>query len=198
MPLDERKPLRDGSLTILGALEPVLTAEHAEAGNTVMTEFVAYLRTLVERRRQVPGDPARDVLTRLIQGETGGERLSEVELLHNCIFLLNAGHETTTNLISNALVLLHDHPDQRERLLANPELLRTCVEEVLRLESSNQLGNRATTAPVTLHGVELPVGSQLTLCIGATNRDSAQFPEPDRLGIGRSPNRHLVFAAGPY
>jgi cytochrome P450 len=176
----------------------VLTAEQAEAGNTDMTEFVAYLRTLVERRRQVPGDTARDVLTRLIQGETGGERLSEVELLHNCIFLLNARHETTTNLIGNALVLLHDHPDQRERLLANPELLRTCVEEVLRLESSNQLGNRLTTAPVTLHDVELPVGSQLTLCIGAANRDSAQFPEPDRLDIGRSPNRHLVFAAGPY
>lgn len=95
-------------------------------------------------------------------------------------------------------MLLHDYPDQRERLLANPELLRTCVEEVLRLESSNQLGNCATTAPMTPHGVELPVGSQVTLCIGAANRDPAQFPEPDRLDIGRSPDRHLAFAAGPY
>ncbi len=202
VPLDEREPLRDWSLAILGALEPVLTAEQAEAGNTAVTEFVAYLRTLVERRRQAPGDPARDVLTRLIQGENGGEaggeRLSEAELLHNCIFLLNAGHETTTNLIGNALVLLHDHPDQRERLLASPELLRTCVEEVLRLESSNQLGNRATTVPVTLHGVELPVGAQLTLCIGAANRDPAQFADPDRFDIARSPNRHLAFAAGPH
>ena len=198
VPVAERGPLRDWSLAILGALEPVLTPEQAALGNQAVTEFLAYLETLVDRRRAAPGDPARDVLTRLIQGEASGERLSAAELLHNCIFLLNAGHETTTNLIGNALVLLHDHPGERDRLLAEPARIRTCVEEVLRYESSNQLGNRITTEPVELHGVAMPAGTQLALCIGAANRDPAQFADPDRFDIERAPNRHLAFAAGPH
>ncbi len=198
VPVAERAPLRDWSLAILGALEPVLTAEQAARGNRAVTEFLAYLETLVQRRRATPGDPARDVLTRLIQGEASGERLTAAELLHNCIFLLNAGHETTTNLIGNALVLLHDHPGERARLLADPSLVRPCVEEVLRYESSNQLGNRITAEPVELHGVSMPAGTQLALCIGAANRDPEQFPDPDRFDIQRAPNRHLAFAAGPH
>src|SRR4051812_23400075 len=105
-----RAPLRDGSLAILGALEPVVRPEVAARGNKAVTDFLGYLETLVARRRARPGDPARDVLTRLIQGEENGERLTEKELLHNCIFLLNAGHETTTNLIGNGLVTLSDNP----------------------------------------------------------------------------------------
>ncbi len=198
VPVDERAPLRGWSLAILGALEPVLTPEQEALGNRAVTEFLAYLETLVERRRAAPGDPARDVLTRLIQGEASGERLTVAELLHNCIFLLNAGHETTTNLIGNALVLLHDHPAERARILADPARVRTCVEEVLRYESSNQLGNRITTEAVVLQGVALPAGTQLALCIGAANRDPAQFPDPDRFDVERSPNRHLAFAAGPH
>ena len=81
-------------------------AEVAARGNKAVTDFLAYLETLVARRRAKPGNPERDVLTRLIQGEDNGERLTEKELLHNCIFLLNAGHETTTNLIGNGLVAL--------------------------------------------------------------------------------------------
>ncbi|WP_163893145.1 cytochrome P450, partial [Proteus mirabilis] len=77
-------------------------------------------------------------------GEENGERLTEKELLHNCIFLLNAGHETTTNLIGNGLVALDRHPAQKQRLIAHPDLIKTAVEEVLRYESSNQLGNRMT------------------------------------------------------
>jgi cytochrome P450 len=99
------------------------------------------------------------VLTRLIQGEDSGERLTEKELLHNCIFLLNAGHETTTNLIGNGLVALHRNPDQKQRLIDNPELIKTAVEEMLRYESSNQLGNRMTTERVELGGVTLEAGT---------------------------------------
>ena len=198
VPGAERGPLRGWSLAILGALEPAPTAAQFADGNAAVTQFLDYLRTLVARRRAQPGDPAHDVLTRLIQGDAGGERLSEAELLHNCIFLLNAGHETTTNLIGNALVLLDEHRDQRARLLADPTLIRSCVEEVLRVESSNQLGNRQTTEAMTLHGIELPTGSQLALCIGAANRDPAQFRNPDRFDIGRTPNRHLAFAGGPH
>ncbi|MBR0714339.1 cytochrome P450 [Bradyrhizobium liaoningense] len=198
VPHDERTPLREWSLAILGALEPVVSTEAATRGNKAVKDFLAYLQTLVERRRERPGNPERDVLTRLIQGEENGERLTEKELLHNCIFLLNAGHETTTNLIGNGLVALQKNPEQKQRLIDNPDLIKTAVEEMLRYESSNQLGNRMTTEPVELGGVKLDAGTSITLCIGAANRDPAQFPDPEAFDIARTPNRHLAFATGAH
>ena len=196
VPAAERWPLRGWSLAILGASEPVVTADAAARGNQAVTEFLAYLARLVADRRARPGDPEHDVLTRLLQPDVAGERLTEAELLHNCIFLLNAGHETTTNLIGNGLVALVQHPAERARLLAQPGLARSAVEEVLRFESSNQLGNRIAAAPVDLGGKAFPAGTRITLCIGAANRDPDAFADPDRFDIGRSPNRHLAFAAG--
>jgi cytochrome P450 len=198
VPHDERGPLRDWSLAILGALEPVVRPEVAARGNKAVTDFLAYLETLVARRRAKPGDPAKDVLTRLIQGEENGERLTEKELLHNCIFLLNAGHETTTNLIGNGLVTLSERPEEKKRLIEHPEMIKTAIEEMLRYESSNQLGNRMTVEAIELGGVSLPAGTSITLCIGAANRDPAQFPDPERFDIGRTPNRHLAFGTGAH
>lgn len=202
VPHDERSPLRDWSLAILGALEPVPSEAQLARGNRGVQEFLIYLDDLVARRRAKPGNPDRDVLTRLIQGENSGEnsceRLSEKELLHNCIFLLNAGHETTTNLIGNGLVALLRHPAEKQRLIQAPELIRSAVEEILRYESSNQLGNRVTTEQVTLGGVILEPGTFVTLCIGAANRDPAQFEDPERFDITRTPNRHLAFATGAH
>jgi cytochrome P450 len=198
VPRHEREPLRDWSLAILGALEPVIGEAVFSRGNKAIKEFLGYLEVLVERRRAKPGDPSKDVLTRLIQGEENGERLTAKELLHNCIFLLNAGHETTTNLIGNGLVALHEHPDERQRLIEHPDLIKAAIEEVLRYESSNQLGNRMTVEQVELGGVMMPPGTPITLCIGAANRDPAQFEDPERFDIGRTPNRHLAFATGAH
>ena len=198
VPQDEREPLRDWSLAILGALEPVVSPEVFARGNTAVKDFLCYLEGLVARRRARPGNPDHDVLTRLIQGENNGERLTEKELLHNCIFLLNAGHETTTNLIGNGLVALQNHPNEMQRLIGDPALIRTAVEEMLRFESSNQLGNRMTVEPVELGGIAMPAGTPVTLCIGAANRDPAQFPDPERLDVGRTPNRHLAFGTGAH
>jgi cytochrome P450 len=198
VPHDERGPLRDWSLAILGALEPVISAEQFARGNKAVKEFLAYLETLVERRRTKPGDPSHDVLTRLIQGEENGERLSAKELLHNCIFLLNAGHETTTNLIGNGLVTLLHYPEEKQRLIAQPDLIKTAVEEMLRYESSNQLGNRMIVEEVELGGIKMPAGTPVTLCIGAANRDPAQFPDPERFDVARTPNRHLAFGTGAH
>ena len=198
VPHDEREPLRGWSLAILGALEPVISAEAFARGNTAVKDFLAYLEILVARRRANPGNPERDVLTRLIQGEGNGEKLTEKELLHNCIFLLNAGHETTTNLIGNGLVALSRFPAQKKRLIEQPDLIKTTVEEILRYESSNQLGNRMTTEAVELGGVTLPPGTSVTLCIGAANRDPRQFADPENFDIGRTPNRHLAFATGAH
>nr|WP_255574969.1 cytochrome P450 [Caldovatus aquaticus] len=197
-PREERGPLRGRSLAILGALEPVLTPERRERGERAVREFLAWLETLVAARRR-PGDPARDVLTRLIMGEAEtGERLTAHELLHNCIFLLNAGHETTTNLIGNALHLLCEWPGERARLLADPALMRSTVEEFLRFQSSNQFGNRRAVRPARIGGVDLPEGALITLCIGAANRDPEVFADPDRLDVARRPNPHLGFGGGAH
>jgi cytochrome P450 len=198
VPMEEREPLRDWSLAILGALEPVISPEVFTRGNAAVKDFLDYLEILVARRRAKPGNPERDVLTRLIQGEDNGERLLHAELLHNCIFLLNAGHETTTNLIGNGLVALSGSPAQKQRLIEQPLLIKPAIEEILRFESSNQLGNRMTTEPVELSGVALPAGTPVTLCIGAANRDPAHFADPENLDIGRTPNRHLAFGTGAH
>jgi cytochrome P450 len=198
VPREERGPLREWSLAILGALEPLLTPEQLKRGEQAVGDFLAYLEGLVASRRARPGDAEGDVLTRLIQGEEDGERLSQAELLHNIIFILNAGHETTTNLIGNGLVALLEWPQEKARLIAEPDLVRAAVEEILRFESSNQLGNRVSTVPAEIGGVAMPAGTFITLGIGAANRYPDEFAEPDRLDVGRHPNRHLAFGSGPH
>ncbi len=228
VPHPDRGPLRAWSLAILGALEPALTSVQLQAGHDAVRDFRAYLVQLVKERQQHPGDPEHDVLTRLIQGQSGAdgsiELLAEEELLQNCIFILNAGHETTTNLIANALVTLAGRPDAREQMLfisqhpskqmlgqrdinaskisAEAHLepknaaLDTAVDEFLRFESSNQLGNRRAVNDFELGGKRFEAGTLLTLCIGAANRDPAVFDAPNELCLDRQPNRHLAFGLG--
>jgi len=197
VPHEERGPLRAWSLAILGALEPTLTAEQLRRGNQAVSDFLGYLEALLARRRREPLDE-EGMLARLLREERATEPLTARELEQNCIFLLNAGHETTTNLIGNALHLLLTHPDELARLRAEPALAASCVEECLRYESPNQLGNRLVSAPVEIGGVRLEPGAYLHLCIGAANRDPRTFAEPDRFDISRAPNPHLAFAAGAH
>lgn len=211
IPRKEREPLRRWSLAILGALEPKITPAQAALGNTAVAEFLAYLKVLVADRRANPGDPQNDVLTRLMQGERSDNRepLSERELLHNCIFILNAGHETTTNLIGNALVALEEWPLQKALLIRRiadnahdkeklDDVMNTAVDEFLRFESSNQLGNRRATVDCVVGGVPLPAGTLITLCIGAANRDPAQFERAETLDITRPNCKHLSFGFGVH
>jgi cytochrome P450 len=198
VPREERGPLRGWSLAILSALEPAPPPDLLDRGNIAVRDFLAYLKTLVTQRRRQPGDPESDVLTRLIQGEFDGERLTEAELLHNCIFLLNAGHETTTNLIGNGVHALLVHRAEFEQLRANPEIIASAVEELLRFESPLQLNNRVTTAKTAIGGRTFPPGTFITLGVGAANRDPAQFPDPERLDVARKPNRHVAFGQADH
>jgi len=202
IPQGEREPLRGWSLAILGALEPVLSREQFDTGVRAVAEFKDYLSDIIARRESSDANEPAEILSKLIVGtdltasDATGERLSKLELIHNCIFLLNAGHETTTNLIGNSIDLLIRNPDAMRELRDNPDCIDTAVEEFLRMESSNQLGNRRATRDTGLGGVAIPAGSYVHIGIGAANRDPAQFPDPDRLDIRRQPNRHLAFATG--
>jgi len=193
VPREDRGPLRGWSLAILGALEASTTEAQRQQGNTAVTEFTRYLRGLLVVRRRHPGPPT-DLLTRLMQER----ELSQEALVQNCVFLLNAGHETTANIIGNGLQLLLHRPAAAQRLRENPGLAGPAVEECLRLESPNQLGNRLVSEPLAIGGVALQAGTYLTLCIGAANRDPEEFPQPDLFDIDRKPNRHLAFAAGAH
>ena len=198
IPKDERGPLRAWSIAILSGLEPRPTTEMLERGNRAVVDFKDYLARLVDARRRQPGDYESDVLTRLIQGEKDGARLGALELYHNCIFLLNAGHETTTNLIGNGLWLLLNNQGELSRLRRDPALVPSAIEEMLRYEGPIQLNNRRLTAPLVLSGRQLAQDSLITLGIGAANRDPAQFPDPDRFDVGRKPNRHVAFGHGEH
>ncbi len=197
VPQAERGPFRRYSIAILSALEPVVSTEKQHIGNDAVAEFSAYLDDLIAERRKRPADD-EDVLGTLIHGEVDGERLTHQELVQNCIFLLNAGHETTTNLLGNTLDALLRFPDQLALLKDDPSLIRTCVEEGLRFESSNQLGNRRLTADAEIGGERLAAGTYIHIGIGAANRDPAEFPAPDRFDVSRTPNRHVAFGTGMH
>ena len=202
IPQDERGPLRGWSLAILGALEPVLSREKFDTGVAAVAEFKDYLHEIISSRLRTGNNDPAEILSTLIgasafaAGTEEGERLSKLELIHNCIFLLNAGHETTTNLIGNAVDLLIRYPEAMSDLCAHPQLIETAIEEFLRMESSNQLGNRRAVRNTTLAGIDVGAGTYVHICIGAANRDPDQFSDPDRLDIRRQPNRHLAFATG--
>lgn len=200
VPEDERAPLQDWAKLILGALEPVRSAGQLAAGNRAVEEFKDYLRDLVERkRRRPPGPDEVDVLWALIEAsEVAGaeDGLSELEILHNSIFMLNAGHDTTGSLIANGVDLLFRYPAQARRLREEPALVKSAVEEMLRFESPLQIGNRRALRDCTIGGAQIPAGTFLHLVLAAANRDPREFERPETFDIGREPNRHLAFSHG--
>ncbi len=198
IPPAERAPLQRWSNAILTPLEPTATPEMVAAGNRAVADFKAFLGALLADRRRHPDRYGDDIMAELIAAEEDGDRLSETELIQNCIFLLNAGHETTTNLVGNGVNALLDFPGELRRLAADPTLIGCAIEEMLRFDSPLQIGNRGVSEPIEIGGVAMPPGTQIMTSIGGANRDPAQFADPDRLDIARRPNRHVAFAAGVH
>jgi pimeloyl-[acyl-carrier protein] synthase len=164
--------------------------------NLAQTSFLAlssYFREKVARLRQKPQD---NLLSELIQAEEQGERLTEDELFANCVLLMIAGHETTTNLIGNGMLALLRNPDQKDALARNPDLILSAVEELLRYDSPVQKMGRIALADINLAGKQIKKGELLALSFAAANRDPEQFAEPAELNIARKPNRHLAFGHG--
>jgi len=196
VPQDARDPLRDWSLAILGALEPVISPEQFDLGCKAVGEFLEYLEELVAQRRADMVDSDDDILSRLIRDVDVPDGILHHEMLQNCIFLLNAGHETTTNVITSGMLLLTKLPDVVAQLQQEPDLWPVAVEEILRLESPNQLGNRRAVCEFEIDGQTFDAGTRITLCMGGANRDPEVFDDPDRFKLDRGKNAHFAFAGG--
>ncbi|MEU6389603.1 cytochrome P450 [Streptomyces sp. NPDC046939] len=186
----------------------VVALDDAERSAEASREMAAYLAGLAEEKRRQRDAAESDLLHALVRAHDGDgdggsdrdDRLTPEELLGMAFLLLVAGHETTVNLISNAVHLLLSHPAQLAALRAEPDLLEGAVEEALRFESPVPAGTyRYSVEPVDLGGVRIPAGARVVLSIAAANRDPARFPDPDRFDIRRDPattRAHLAFGHG--
>jgi pimeloyl-[acyl-carrier protein] synthase len=196
VPAADRDRFRQWSLDVARSLDAIalpVGPEVIERGNAARRALADYFRGLIaERRRR----PQADLLSGLIAAEEQGDTLSQAELLATCVLLLVAGHETTVNLIGNGMLALLRHPAELRKLGAEPALLPSAVEELLRWDSPVQRTGRITATDVELGGTLIPKGALVSAVLGAANRDPAHFPEPDRLDLARPDNRHLAFGWG--
>lgn len=157
-------------------------------------EMLGYAQSVADRKRAEPGD---DLATLLVNAEVDGDRLTDGEFQWFFLLLVNAGGDTTRNLLAAGLQLLFDHPDQRERLLANPDaLLGTAIEEMLRYASPVSHFKRTVMHDTEIRGQKLRAGERVVLFYGSANRDEDVFERPDEFDIGRDPNPHVAFGAG--
>lgn len=171
----------------------VAQAEKDQRQYAAICAMDEYFRSLIS---EAPGE---GMIGALLRANAGGERLSEDELIGNCILLMVAGHETTVNLLGNGLYLLLVEPDRMQRVKQDPKLLTPSIEEMLRYESPVQLGTfRVAVEPMEIGGRLIEAGAMITAVIGAANRDPEQFADPDTFNMARSPNRHLGFGFGPH
>jgi cytochrome P450 len=165
---------------------------HDVAAATV-DEMCAYFERMIEERRR---QPEHDLMSKLIESQLDGEKLSQKELLGFCILLLVAGNITTTNLISSAVICLDEHPEVIERLRADPQRIPGAVEEVLRTRSPARFVIRRATTNTTLRGQQIQANQSVIAWLHSANFDEEVFPEPERFDIERPPNRHLAFGSG--
>jgi cytochrome P450 len=193
VPPDEREDLKAWSSAAARLLDPILdNAVFAEA-DAALRNFQDYFRDLVAERRARPRD---DLLSALVHVEDEGERLTDAELLANMTFLFGAGHETTQNLIGNAVNQLSRHPDQYARLRGEPDLVANAVEEFLRYEPPVQVTGRVAVDDVQVDDVTIERGERCVLLLAAANRDPRRFDDPDRLDVARPDVRPLSFGGG--
>lgn len=193
VPMDDHEQLRTWTSAAVAALDPSDNIEQLFPAADALRAMRGYFHDLVETRR---GDLGDDLLSAMIAAEDAGDRLSHDELLDTTLLLFAAGHETTVNLISGGMLNLLTHPAEMERLVADPSLIATTVEELLRVGPPVQFTARTTTSDVELCSTAIPKGTELIVLLAAANRDPAVFDAPDDLDIGREDNRHLSFGGG--
>jgi hypothetical protein len=196
VPVADHERFRGWSLDIARGLDSIWLPPDSEIPRRSAASRHAisdYFRGLIAQRR---ASPRNDLLSALIAAEAAGDKLSEEELVATCILLLIAGHETTVNLIGNGMLALLRHPAELRRLRESPGLITSAVEELLRYDGPVQRTARVASADATIGGRTIAKGDMVMPFIAAADRDPAQFPEPDRLDLSRSDNRHIAFGWG--
>lgn len=173
-----------------GSIESEDTFAEAGAG---LSELVDYFRGLTAERRRRPRD---DLMSLMLAAEHEGGRLSADEVVSNCVLLLFAGHETTTNLLGNGLHHLLRNPEQERRLRGDPSRVRSGVEEMLRYDAPVPATAKVVRRDVEWKGAKLRRGERVLPFMSSANRDASVFDHPDVLDVARSPNRHLSFSFG--
>ncbi len=194
VPDSDRGLLRPWSNAIVKLYEYRVLPETRVAAEAAAAEYVAYVRSLIAYRRRHPGDDLLSSLTGIRDAD--GSRLAEDELVATAVLLQMAGHEASVNVVGNGVLALLRHPDQLARLRADPSLLESAVEELIRYDSPLQLFERTAKQDVSVAGVTVRAGQKVAALLGAANRDPAVFDLPDRLDVGRTVNPHLGFGAG--
>jgi len=193
VPASDEHLLRPWSADICGMYELNPTREAADIAVKACVDFSDYLRALARSRRR---EPRKDLITALVQVQDEGDRLTEDELIGTCVLLLNAGHEATVNVTGNGWWTLFRHADQLAARRADPSLLPTAVEELLRFDTPLQMFERWVLEDIEVRGVAIPRGSEVALLFGSANHDPEMFVEPERLDLSRVDNPHLSFGAG--
>jgi cytochrome P450 len=193
IPDGDRHLLRPWSAEICLMYELNPSEEYAQRAARASVEFGDYLAHLSRARRANPGG---DLISGLTQVVVEGDRLTEDELVGTCVLLLNAGHEASVNGSGNGWWALFRNPGELARLRADPGLLPSAVEELLRYDTPLQLFERWVLEDSEVCGVQVPMGAELGLMFGSSNRDPDVFADPDRLDLGRDPNPHISFGAG--
>ncbi len=200
VPLDDEPQFSRASALLAQALDPFSTitgvpSDVASERQQAAVWLREYFHALIERRRSHPGD---DLLSALIAVEESGDQLTEEEIVSTCNLLLIAGHETTVNLIGNAVLAMLRNPGQWTALGADPGRAPVIVEETLRYDPPVQLVGRIALADMVIGGVEVPAGDVMMLLLAAAHRDPAEFDRPDVFDPERKGLRHLGFGRGAH
>jgi cholest-4-en-3-one 26-monooxygenase len=192
VPQEDRHLVFDWSNRMVGSEDPEY--QHTEDGAMeASTELYAYAHELAAKRRASPQD---DIISVLLQSEVNGEKLSELEFDLFFLLLAVAGNETTRNLIAHGMLALIEHPDQRARLLADPSLLPSGIEEMLRWGTPVMHFRRTAQRDIEILGQPVAEGQKVVIWYISANRDETVFPDPFRFDVGRSPNEHISFGGG--
>ena len=195
VPAEDRRQFKQWSSQLINALGATTLAERGRLGQQAGESLLAYLGDIIAQRRREPRD---DLISAMVLAQEESDALSDGELLATSNLLLIAGHETTTNLIGNGMLALLRAPAELERLRADPTLIKSTVEELLRFDGPVQATIRVATEDVAIDEHVIAKGSIVIVNIGAANRDPEVFDEPDRLDIARDPNPHLGFGFGAH
>ncbi|HEX5323463.1 MAG TPA: cytochrome P450 [Capsulimonadaceae bacterium] len=195
VPIEDRDKFKRWSDDFITFISHIANPDQDMRTLQSVLELTEYFRKIIADVKEHPKD---DLLSALAAAEERGDVLSEEELLSNCMLILAAGHETTINLIGNGMLALLTHPDQKQKLRDNTALIAPAVEEFLRYDSPVQWTGRILKGDVELGGQSLRTGQGVNFCLGAANRDPAQFSDPETLDITRAENKHIAFGFGTH